>query len=1065
MKKIAFFLSILLFMGSLAVNAQTRVVTGKVISAEDDSPIPGVSILVMGTTLGTVTDIDGNYSLQVPEGAQNLVFSFVGMAAQEVAIAGRSVINIVLQPQTIGVDEVVVTALGIRRDKKALGYSVQAVGEEELARTGNANLLGAMQGKIAGVDIKPSSGMPGASSQLVIRGARSFTGNNTPLYVVDGMPIASTPSYGTGNSVTGTDVANRALDINPSDIESIDILKGQAAAALYGIRASNGVILITTKSGRGMAVGKPVVTINHNSSFDVVSRTPDYQTTYAQGSYGAYTPTASFSWGPKIVDLPNDPLRGGNTTNTFTNRDGMQQGKFYVPQLEQGGLNPWVTPQVFNNWDDYFQTGYTTSNNINVSQATREGSFALGLSVTDQSGIALATGMTRYNAKAAGERNLNKNFKVGYSANYSKSNIDKLSGANDGSLTGVLAAPSSYNLKGYPYHYPGDPYRQIYFRGGSFDNSYWIPDNNTFNEKTERFFGNGYVDFNTALSDGMNLNLRYQAGSDTYTTHLQNIFGYGSRGNSRGVISNFGTTYALFNSTATANLDWTISDDLEFSAMLGNELNHSTSKGYSESGTNFNFGGWNHIGNASVQTADESQSESRDIGVFGSLSLSWRSMLFLNATGRNDVVSAMPRGNRSFFYPSVSLGFVLSELPGIQDATWLSFAKLRASYAEVGQAGRYYENFYATPGYGGGFFLSAPIQYPVGGINSYVPNTTMYDPNLKPQNTVSYEFGVDLKFFNNRFGIDYTYSRQDVTDQIFAVPLAGSTGASSLVMNGGAVQTDAHEVMMYVTPVKTRDFQWDLNFNFAVVDNQVLELAEGVESIFLGGFVTPQVRAGIGNTYPVIYGTTFVRDDNGNLVVTDSPGAWNHGMPQTGEPGVIGEVSPDFILGGTSTFTYKSVSLSGVFEWKNGGEMYSGSNGLLDLYGMSAVTEDRESTFIFEGVKPDGTPNDIVRGGPNDPRALQDLYTNVLSNVDEYYIHENSFVKLRELSLRYKFAKPIYKTLNVGVSLYSRNILLWTALRNLDPETSQGNNNMGGSFERFSLPQTTSYGFGLDITF
>jgi outer membrane receptor protein involved in Fe transport len=212
-------------MGSLAVNAQTRVITGKVTSAEDDSPIPGVSILVLGTTLGTVTDIDGNYSLQVPEGAQNLVYSFVGMASQEVAIAGRSVINIVLQPQTIGVDEVVVTALGIRRDKKALGYSVQAVGEEELARTGNANLLGAMQGKIAGVDIKPSSGMPGASSQLVIRGARSFTGNNTPLYVVDGMPIASTPSYGTGNSVTGTDIANRALDINPADIESIDILE------------------------------------------------------------------------------------------------------------------------------------------------------------------------------------------------------------------------------------------------------------------------------------------------------------------------------------------------------------------------------------------------------------------------------------------------------------------------------------------------------------------------------------------------------------------------------------------------------------------------------------------------------------------------------------------------------------------------------------------------------------------------------------------------------------------------------------------------------------------------
>ena len=1065
MKKIAFFLSIMLFMGTLAVNGQTKEITGKVTSADDGLPIPGVSIAVRGTTLGTVTDIDGSYSLQVPESTQNIVFSFVGMASQEVALAGRSVINIVMQPQAFGVDEVVVTALGIRKDKKALGYSVQAVSEEDLARTGNTSLMGAMQGKIAGVDIKPSSGMPGASSQMVIRGARSFTGNNTPLYVVDGMPIASTSPYGTGNSVTGADIANRALDINPADIESIDILKGQAAAALYGIRASNGVILITTKSGRGMAVGKPIVTINHNSSFDMVSRTPEYQTTYAQGSYGVYAPTASFSWGPKITDLPNDPARGGNKDNQYTQRDGIQQGKFYVPQWEQAGLNPWKTPEIHNSWEDYFQTGYTNSNNINVSQATQEGNFALGLSVTDQTGIALSTGMSRYNAKAAGERNLNKNFKVGYSANYSKSNIDKLSGANDGSLTGILAAPRSYDLKGTPNHYPGNPYRQIYFRGGSFDNSYWIPDNNKFTENTERFFGNGYVNFITSLGEGMNLSLRYQAGADTYTTHLQDIFGFGARGNSKGVIDNYGTTYALFNSTATANFDWIISDDFEFNAMLGNEINHSTSKSYSESGTDFNFGGWNHIGNANIVTANESQNSYRDVGVFGSLALSWRSMLFLNATGRNDIVSQMPRGNRSFFYPSVSLGFVLTEIPAVQNADWLSFAKLRASYAEVGQAGRYLENFYTTPGYGGGFWLSAPIQFPVGGINSYIPNATQYDPNLKPQNTVSYEFGVDLKFFDNRFGLDYTYSRQDVTDQIFAVPLAGSTGASSLVMNGGAVQTDAHEVMMYVTPVKTRDFQWDMNFNFAVVDNKVLELAEGVESIFLGGFVTPQVRAGIGSTYPVIYGSSFVRDDNENIVVIDSPGAWNHGMPQSGEPGVIGEVSPDFILGATNTFTYKTISLSAVFEWKNGGEMYSGSNGLLDLYGVSKVTEDRESTFIFDGVKPDGTPNDIVRGGPNDKDALQNLYTNVLSNIDEYYIHENSFVKLRELSLRYKFAKPIYKTLNVGVSLYSRNILLWTALRNLDPETSQGNNNMGGSFERFSLPQTTSYGFGFDITF
>src|SRR5690606_33464676 len=304
-----------------------------------------------------------------------------------------------------------------------------------------------------------------------------------------------------------------------------------------------------------------------------------------------------------------------------------------------------------------------------------------------------------------------------------------------------------------------------------------------------------------------------------------------------------------------------------------------------------------------------------------------------------------------------------------------------------------------------------------------------------------------------------------VTDQIFAVPLAGSTGASSLVQNGGSIETKVHEVVMYLSPVVTNNFQWDMNFNFSAIENNVLELAEGVESIFLGGFVTPQVRAGIGSTYPVIYGTSFLKDDNGNILIKDSPGSWDHGMPHSGEPAVIGEVSPDFILGGANTFSYQNLSLTSVFEWKNGGHMYSGSNGLMDLYGVSKVTEDRESTFIYDGVKADGSPNDIVRGGPEDPLALQDLYTNVLSNIDEYYIHENSFVKLRELSLRYRLDRPIFKSFKVGLSLYSRNILLWSALRNLDPETSQGNNNMGGSFERFSLPQTTSYGFGIDVTF
>lgn len=1056
MKKLCAFLACFVFVGVSLLQAQTVQITGTVSSAEEEN-LPGVSIIVKGTTVGTTTDGVGKYSINVPANASTLTYSFMGYKTQDVAIAGRKVIDVVLVIDALALEEIVVTALGIKKDKKALGYSVQAVNEEAIMRTGNTSLLGALQGKIAGVEIKPSSGMPGASAQFQIRGARSFTGNNTPLYVIDGMPISSTPAYSTGNSVTGTDFSNRAIDINPNDIESIDVLKGQAAAALYGIRASNGVIVITTKSGKNNQVGRAVVSVSHSSSFDNISRVPDYQTTYAQGTNRGYVNNSSSSWGPKIVNLPDDPTFGGNNFG--------KPGLYRVIQLEQAGLDPWVTPQVYDSWGDYFETGYTMTNNINVSQATTDGNFSLGFGNTNQSGIALNTGMSRYTARANAERVLNKNFKVGITSNYSIVEIDKLSGANDGSLTGILGAPRSYNLKGIPNFRPGEPTRQIYFRAGAFDNPYWIPNNNTFNEKTNRFFGNAFVNFSSEVGSGKTLNLRYQAGADTYSTHNQNIFGYGSRNNSRGVIDNFGTTNSIFNSLFTATFDWKINSDLDFNLMVGNEFNHQNAKGYTETGQNFNFPGWNHVGNASVVTANESQSGNRTVGFFGNLSVSWKSMLFFNATGRNDVVSTMPRDNRSFFYPSASLSFVATELEALKSINWLSFGKVRVSYAEVGQAGSYYDNFFVSPSYAGGFWVGNPISYPIGGVSAYIPSYTRYDPSLKPQNTKSYEFGIDLKFLNNRLGIDYTYSQQNVTDQIFGVPLAGSTGSGTLIMNGGAISTVGHEIMLYTTPVKTKDFQWDLNFNYTVLTNMVDELAPGVESIFLGGFTTPQVRAGIGYTFPVIYGNSFVRDDNGNIVVVDSPGSPNHGFPQAGEPKVIGEASPDFILNGTSSFAYKSISLSAVFEWKQGGQMYSGSNGILDLFGLSKATEDRESTFIFKGVKPDGTPNDIVRGGANEPNALQDLYANVLGNINEYYIYDNSFVKLREVSLRYQLPNNFYKSANAGVSFFARNILIWTTLPNLDPETSQGNTNMGGSFERFSLPQTTSYGFSLDITF
>jgi TonB-linked SusC/RagA family outer membrane protein len=1066
MRKFTLLLVLLLFGGIQAVLAQ-RTISGVITSSQDGSAIPGVTILVKeATRVGTLSDLNGKYSLKVPANAKTLRFTFIGMKMKEVALTSNNTLNVSLDPDVTQLEGVVVTALGVSREKKSLGYSVQDVKSDKLEQASNPNLMTALQGKLAGVEIKPSSGMPGASSQIIIRGARSFTGNNTPLYVVDGMPINSSSDYSTGDGVTGSDLSNRAIDIDPSEIESINVLKGQAASALYGVRASNGVIVITTKSGKGLAVGKPVISINSSFSMDQISRLPDLQTTWAQGLNGAFNPSASTSWGPKIVDLPNDPTYGGNVANKYNNQDpSTTKGKYYVPELAKAGLNPWVTPTIYNNGKDFFELGHTSSTSANVSQNTGNASYSFGLGNTTQQGIISSTDLNRYTAKASAEVKLNDQWITGFSMNYSESAINKASGANDGILATVFPAPPSYNLKGIPDHITGDPYTQINYRSLTFDNPYWAKDNNKFTEKTNRFFGNSFIEFNPKIagwSKDKKLNFKYQFGTDFYSSNYEDLFGYGHKG-SDGTVSDYGLTTISYNSLFTANYQMDINKDLKFTAILGNEINQTQEKDYSMYGQHFNFGGWSNIANTSVQQTNDNVSKSRNVGFFGSLSLSYQSMLYLNVTGRNDIASVMPRNNRSFFYPSTSLGFVFTELEALKNNDILSFGKIRGSYAEVGQTARYYNNYYASPNYAGDFWAASPITYPVGGVNSYRANSTIYDPNLKPQNTISYEIGTELHFFKNLINIDYTYSRQNVKDQIFPVPLAGSTGEAYLEMNAGKVHTNAHELSVTINPIHTKDIEWSIGGNFTKIDNYVDELASGVQSIFLGGFVTPQVRAAIGEKFPVIYGSSYKRDSKGRILVDEVKTDPGYGMPMKGDNAIIGRVSPDFTVGFNTSFRYKYLTLSATVDWKSGGQMYSGSNGLYNNYGVSKTTADRTTPFVFKGYKADGTPNDISRGGTNDPNAYQELYSTLEGGIDEAYIYNSSFVKLREIALAYQL--PKFNGLQFNVSVFARNILLWSELPNVDPESSQGNTNMGGSFERFSVPQTSSFGMSLSLTF
>ncbi|MGE5419361.1 MAG: SusC/RagA family TonB-linked outer membrane protein [Chloroflexota bacterium] len=1051
--------------GASMLMAQTNVITGTVTSAvEAEGPIPGVTVQVKGTTIGAITDVNGKYSITAPANATTLVFSYVGMKTQEVAISGQSVVNCTLQSDVVGLNEVVVTAMGISREKKALGYAVQDVKSDQLTQAASTSLGSALQGKISGVEIAPSSGMPGASSKITIRGSRSFTGDNTPLYVIDGMPVTSSSDVSTGNSVTGTDFANRAVDIDPNDIESVNILKGQAASALYGMRASNGVIIITTKSGKGARSSRPEISLNSSFAVDAISVMPSLQKEFAQGSAGKYNPTASTSWGPVISELPNSTTYGGNTTNANTTRDGMHSGMYYVPQRANAGLDPWVAPQVYDNAGGFFRLGKTISNNLNVAQSFDKGNYSFSIGNTTTDGIIPSTGLDRYTAKLGGDAKLSSKWSTGFSGNFIVSKISKQSSANNGIVATVYPAPPSYDLAGIPSYYKGDPTRQSTYRGTSgFDGAYWAIDNNKFTENLQRFFGNAYVKYSTKFSDNQSLDVKYQIGDDAYTTNYSDLWGFG-HSNGRGEVSHYGYTINELNSLLTAAYNWKISSDIVFDALLGNEYVESSSKFTNAYGKDFNFPGWNHIDNSSVYQASDSYRRNRTVGTFGSLSLSYRSMLYLNATGRKDVVSSMPRNNRSFFYPSVSLGWVFSELTPLKGSNLLDYGKIRFSYAEVGQAGTYYDTYYTTPAYGGGFSSGTPITYPIGTVGAYTLSSVVYDPNLRPQNTKSYEAGADLTFMNGFLSLSYTFSRQNVVDQIFQVPLASSTGSSSLVTNGGSIHTNTHEVTLGLNPVSKDNVKWNINFNFSKIDNYVDQLAPGVNSIFLGGFVEPQVRAGIGSKFPVIYGVSYLRNDEGQIVVDAD------GFPQPGDERVIGIVSPDFMLGMNTSLEVYKFRISALFDWKQGGQMYSGTSGLLDYYGSSQRSADyrKSESFIFDkpAVKAVDDGDGNITYVPNDIRisgADAQAYFSAENNISESMIYDNSFIKLREVAVNYSvLAKTGY---SVNINLFARNLLLWSTFKGLDPEATQGNNNMGGAFERFSLPGSSSYGIGLNVKF
>ena len=1054
-KRLFMFLAGLFLSIGMAV-AQTQV-TGTVVSGEDGEPIVGASVKVSGTKTGTITDVDGKFALNVPEGTK-LVVTYLGMLPKTVNASVSGAMKIKLDPDNKVLDEVVVTAMGITREKKALGYASQVLDAKDLNTSGTSSLASAMQGKLTGVDIRTSSGAPGASAQIVIRGARSFDGNNTPLYVVDGMPISSTPDFDTKASVTGADNASRTIDLNPDDIESINVLKGQAASALYGIRASNGVILITTKRGSKGST-KPVITFSTDLSAQTLSRKFEHQDVYAQGTtLSKYNPNTSMSWGPKIADLANDATYGGNTNNKYTNGDlTSHAGMYYNPKYAAAGLSGWATPQTHDNVGDFFKTGFTQNSTFNISQRKNDVSYSFSVSDTYQKGVIPSTGMTRTGARGAVDWKVNDQWKTGFSANYSSVKIKSAPGANSGIVNVVYSAPAEYDLKGTPYHKPGDPTSQILFRATNFNNPYWWADNDEYSQHTNRVFGNAYAEFSPKLNWGKNYKIvfREQAGIDMYTSNDSEIAEVGSAKNTKGEVENIGTQNNIFNNLLTANFTakWGANEEWDFGFVLGNEFNHQYRRKWDYDGTGLAFYGQPTIGNTSSMDAhSDYHIQERTVGVFGQMSLSWMDMLFLTVTGRNDVVSTMPRGNRSFFYPSVSLGWIFTELPALKENHVLSYGKLRLSYAQVGQAGQFYNNYMYVPSYTGGMYVYTPISYPLGGAKGYAPYYVKFDENLKPQNTSNWETGIDLGLFKNRVRVEYTLSYQDVRNQIFDVPTAGTTGYQALRTNAGQMTTLSHELSVNASVIDHANYGLDLGVNFTKITNKVKKLADGVESIMLGGFVEPQVRAQAGYTYPNIYGKAFKRTEDGQLLLNAN------GLPQGTAASVnLGECTPDFNMGFNLRAHYKQLSLSATMDWQKGGCMYNGTLLTMNYFGASkASLPYHEGTMVAEGINE-------ATGQKNTVQVSKQQYYMAYNDVTEAGIFDTSFLKLRDVTLSYQF--PKFAGINLSVYGFARNILLWAKLPGLDPESSQGNGNMSGYFERYSIPNSSSFGGGFKIAF
>jgi TonB-linked SusC/RagA family outer membrane protein len=1071
MRKFTIVLALLLLVGLQGVLAQTRVITGVVSSSEDKSPIPGVTIVVKGTTIGTTTNVDGKYVLSVPAKYDALLYSYVGMKTKEIKIGDASTMDIALEPDVMNMDEIVVTAIGIPRESKALSYSVQAVNSDDIQKAARTDVINSLQGKVSDVQIISSSGTAGAGSYIAIRGAQSITGDNQPLFVVDGVPIDN--SGGTsgdvisGQGVDGVNQSNRAIDINPEDIENVNVLKGGAATALYGLRAASGAIIITTKKGKASTGKKINVTFSTSVTLDKVSQLPPLQKQYAQGSGGQWSSGNRISWGPNIDTCTYD--------KTFTGSPGSPtSGWNYWPLYDVDGAivgknaktyDPTVNPtgESVNTYDPYkfFEMGVTTNNSIALTGGSDISTFYFSFSDNQNKGIVPNNWFRRNTFKIAGDSKLSDKWKVSGSANYIITNGNRLQqGSNtSGVMLGLLRTPptfdnsAGYVIYGSPYYTDGK--QRSYRHGSGYDNPYWTANMNHYIDKVNRLIGNVGIDFyaNKWLS------FSYRLGVDWWGRKANDQLAIGSATSPTGWCRETSETKKDFNSDLIMTIDKDFAKDFNLHFLLGNNVSELYYNYLNGSANGLVVKDYYNLNNTEAQTTSESTSDIRRAGFYGDLQLSWKSMLYVSITGRNDWSTTLPKGNNSFFYPSFGAGWIFTQLPGLKDNKVLPYGKVRISYAIVAKdAQPYYTNtYYSQPVVADGWTAGDP--FPFNGTIGYTYGPGLGNTTLKPEKTKSFEVGADLKFIQNRISFSYTYFNNKGQDLLLNVPVAASSGYTTMYTNAASMQTTGHELTLEVIPIKSKNWEWDITVNFSKIKNKVLALAPGINSLFLGGFENAQIRAEVGQPYRTIYGTDWERDANGNVMIDDN------GFPIASSAMVpLGNVDPDWTMGAGSTLRWKELSFSFLFDIKHGGKMWNGTRGAIQYFGTAAETLDRNDPFVYDGiVKSTGLWNTKVVTKNED--WVVNGAGNGFSGPISPDIEDAGWVRLRTVTLSYSLTHLLKKTFIKGLEVYftGTNLLLWTKYDGIDPETSLLGNSNAQGIDYFNMPGTKSYTLGLTL--